>query len=183
MSFIYQKWLEGAHRECPGAITGLLLTFLPAELTASTKMDHAPISTDSSGGHTSSLAKAWAPLRDPLMGAEKIREPRVCSHQLFGSGLHFPNKPEAPRGILFVFPCDTHGAMLVFWYAGFQARSSSRGGYRQSKAGCSQTLELAMKQTASSLGERTPKFLPATTVNCREEVGHETLTRLLGSSW
>lgn len=45
------------------------------------------------------------------------------SHQLFKSGLHFPNKPEAPRSTLFVFHRDIHGAVLVFWYAGFQARS------------------------------------------------------------
>lgn len=39
----------------------------------------------------------------------------MCSHQLFESGLHFPNKPKAPRGILFVFHGDIYGAMLVSW--------------------------------------------------------------------
>lgn len=37
----------------------------------------------------------------------------MCSHQLFESGLHFPNK--APKGILFVFHGDSYGAMLVSW--------------------------------------------------------------------
>lgn len=39
----------------------------------------------------------------------------MYSHQLFESGLHFPNKPEALRGILFVLHGDSYGAMLVSW--------------------------------------------------------------------
>lgn len=59
----------------------------------------------------------------------------MCSHQLFGSGLHFPNKRGAPRRILFVFHCDIYGAMLVFWYAGLRVGNLTQE-HRQNKVGC-----------------------------------------------
>lgn len=72
-------WLEGAYRECPGAITGPLPPSLSAELTVSAQRDHASVSTGSSGGPTGSPAKAWAALHDPLMGAGQTQEPE-CAH-------------------------------------------------------------------------------------------------------
>lgn len=113
----------------------------------------------------------------------------MCSHQLFKFGLHFPNKPEALRSILFVFHCDIHGAMLVFWYAGFQARSLTQKQRLQAEQSLDQALEPTVKQV-HLLGARTPKVdygsLPVTMVmvpNSREEVPHEVLPRLRGGSW
>lgn len=70
----------------------------------------------------------------------------MCSYQLLKSGLHFPNEPEALRSVLFVFPCDIHGAMLVFWYAGFQARSLTQQQRLRAEQRLDQVLESAVKQ-------------------------------------
>lgn len=94
-------------------------TFLSAELTVFAQTDPALISTDSLGGHTSSPAKAWAPLHDPLIGAGQIREPE-CAHTSYLSlACIFPISPrhrEAPCLFFIVTsmePCWCSG-MLGF---------------------------------------------------------------------
>lgn len=112
----------------------------------------------------------------------------MCSYQLLKSGLHFPNEPEALRSVLFVFPCDIHGAMLVFWYAGFQARSLTQQQRLRAEQRLDQVLESAVKQPhlwgqelQGGLWVPTSYYDHGT--QSREEVPHKALPRLLGGSW
>lgn len=90
-------------------------TFLSAELTVFALTDPAPISTDSLGGHTSSPAKAWAPLRDPLIGAEQIRKPE-CAHTSYLSlACIFPRSQRHPEAsCLFLIVTSTE----PYWCSG-----------------------------------------------------------------
>lgn len=48
--------------------------------------------------------------------------------------------------MLFVFHCDIHGAMLVFWYAGFRARCPAQRQRLQAEQRLEQALKPAVRQ-------------------------------------